>query len=109
VLGLPEVGRFPGYEILFLQSGGTTIELTGCEPTVEPRGQGWNHLALEVADIERAVALLMERGVSLESGPAGFPPEEPQAYSAFFRDPDGNLLELYEPIGARYPQANGHG
>lgn len=104
-LGLVEVGRFPGYEVVFLRVGATTIELTGREPTVEPRGQGWNHLALEVADLERAVAALTARGVRFEGGPEGFPPEAPQARSAFFRDPDGNLLELYEPLGGRFPRS----
>jgi glyoxylase I family protein len=104
VLGLAEVGRFAGHAIAFLQAGGTTIELCGGEPTTEPRGQGWNHLALEVTDLARAVAALEARGVSLQSGPEDFPAGRPQARSAFFRDPDGNLLELYQPVGPRYPQ-----
>lgn len=108
VLGLAEVGRFAGHAIAFLQCGGTTIELVGDEPADEPRGQGWNHLALEVADLDRAIAELARRGVVCHSGPELFPAAEPRARIAFFRDPDGNLLELYQPIGARYPQA-GHG
>lgn len=48
------------------------------------------------------------RGVVFHIAPAGFPPEAPQARSAFFNDPDGNLLELYQPLGGRYPQAD-HG
>lgn len=107
VLGLAEVGRFPGHPIVFLRAGDTMIELCGEERVVTPRGQGWNHLAFEVADLDTAVATLLARGVPLHSPPEAFPPEAPSVRSAFFRDPDGNLLELIEPIGPRYP-GDGH-
>jgi catechol 2,3-dioxygenase-like lactoylglutathione lyase family enzyme len=108
VLGLPEVGRFAGYTIAFLQAGATVIELVGREAPAEPRGQGWNHLALEVHDLDAAVAALEARGVSFHVAPKEFPPDAPRARIAFFRDPDGNLLELYQPLGRRFPQAD-HG
>lgn len=103
VLGMAEVGRFPGHPIAFLAAGGTIIELAGDEAPAGPRGQGWSHLALEVADLEAAVAALEARGVAFHVPPEPFPPEAPRARIAFFRDPDGNLLELYQPIGPRYP------
>lgn len=105
VLGFVEVGRFAGHAIAFLRAGGTVVELVGDEPAAAPRGQGWNHLALEVADLELAMAALAARGVTFHSGPEGFPPDAPRARIAFFRDPDGNLLELYQPLGTRYPEA----
>ncbi len=105
-LGLPEVGRFPGYKIAFLQAGATVIELVGRDAPAEPRGQGWNHLALEVHDLAATVATLEARGVHFHVAPKAFPPDAPQAHIAFFRDPDGNLLELYQPLGPRFPQAN---
>ncbi|HMQ35021.1 MAG TPA: VOC family protein [Chloroflexaceae bacterium] len=103
VLGLEEVGRFEGHPIVFLDAGGTVLELVGGEGAAEPRGQGWNHLALEVADLDAAVAALEAGGVVFHSPPEPFPPEAPRARIAFFRDPDGNLLELYQPLGPRYP------
>lgn len=108
VLGLPEVGRFPGHPIAFLGAGATVIELCGGEEAAAPRGQGWNHLAFEVGDLEAAVAALVARGVALHTPPEPFPLEAPRCRVAFFRDPDGNLLELFEPIGSRYPGAD-HG
>jgi glyoxylase I family protein len=108
VLGLAEVGRFEGYEIAFLQAGEAAIELCGREHVDEPRGQGWNHLAFEVADLNAAMAALAARGVGFLSGPTEFPPAAARARIAFLRDPDGNLLELYQPLGARYPKT-GHG
>ncbi len=105
VLGLEEVGRFEGRPIVFVAAGATAIELVGDKAPDEPRGQGWNHLALEVGDIDAAVAALEARGVVFQGPPADFPPEAPRARIAFFRDPDGNLLELIQPLGARYPGA----
>jgi catechol 2,3-dioxygenase-like lactoylglutathione lyase family enzyme len=104
VLGLPVVGGFPDEPIVFLDAGGTTIELTGGEQPGEPRGQGWNHLALEVADLEAAVGELEARGVHFHIRPMGYPPAAPTVRTAFFRDPDGNELELIQPLGARYPE-----
>lgn len=102
-LGMAEVGRFAGRPIAFLDAGGALIELAGDEAPAGPRGQGWSHLALEVADLEAAVAALEARGVAFHVPPEPFPPEAPRCRIAFFRDPDGNLLELYQPLGARLP------
>jgi lactoylglutathione lyase len=55
---------------------------------------GWNHVAFGVADIDAEVARLKERGVrfTLEPGP-----RKPGGIRvAFFPDPDGNTLELFE-------------
>lgn len=102
-LGLPVVGGFPGRPIVFLDAGGTTIELIGAKAPAPPRGQGWSHFALEVADLEAAVSTLEARGVHFHVPPMSYPPEAPSVRIAFFRDPDGNELELVEPLGSRYP------
>ena len=122
-LGLPVVGGFPEHGILFVAAGGTIVELieegvdgggastgatpggavatTGDEPCHAPdrgRRAGWNHLALAVEDVDAAYAELAARGVALRSVPESFPPEAPAFRIAFVADPDGNPLELIQPM-----------
>jgi catechol 2,3-dioxygenase-like lactoylglutathione lyase family enzyme len=102
-LGLPIRGEFTGYNIIFLGAGDTTIELTEDERTRPGVTGGWDHLALEVEDLDQAYAELTARGVPFHVPPEGFPPESPSMRIAFFTDPDGNVLELMQPLGSRYP------
>lgn len=101
-LGLPVVGGFQGHNIIFLAAGSTTIELEetsdGAHGTV-----GWAHLAFEVDDVAAACADLAARGVTFHIPPQDFPARAPAVRSAFFKDPDGNELELLQPLGSRYP------
>src|SRR5437660_10696518 len=54
---LPVVGGFAGHDILFLDAGGTTIELDGEAAAADgPRRGGWHHLAWEVPDVDAAFA-----------------------------------------------------
>jgi catechol 2,3-dioxygenase-like lactoylglutathione lyase family enzyme len=127
-LGLPVVGGFPGQEILFIAAGTTAIELIGetsddereraaddraDRPAVENRGTsyrarrtGWHHLAWEVDDVDEAYVELLARGVTPHSPPEDFPDDAPTMRIAFLQDPDGNLIELVQPLGLRYPSAN---
>jgi catechol 2,3-dioxygenase-like lactoylglutathione lyase family enzyme len=126
-LGLPAVGGFPGHDIMFIAAGSITIELIGddlapdagapADPATGPiarsaegsslsgraRRQGWHHLAWEVEDVDAAFAELALQGVAIHSPPESFPPEAPSMRIAFLADPDGNLLELVQPLGSRYP------
>jgi catechol 2,3-dioxygenase-like lactoylglutathione lyase family enzyme len=102
-LGLPISGEFPGYNILFLGAGETTIGLTEDERAQPGPTGGWNHLAWEVEDLDRTYADLTARGVSFHVPPEDFPPVNPSMRIAFFTDPDGNVLELLQPLGSRYP------
>jgi glyoxylase I family protein len=103
-LGMPIIGGFQGEPIIFLDAGGVVIELCGDEAAVEPRGQGWSHLAFEVDDLNTAVADLEAHGIAFHIPPMLFPKETPVVRSAFFRDPDGNELELIQLLGGRYPE-----
>jgi len=103
-LELPVVGEFPRHQIIFIGVGSTAIELV--EEGLAPAGgrrSGWDHLAWEVADVDAAYAELSARGVSFHVVPEGFPPEAPTMRIAFFRDPDGNVVELIQPLVDRYP------
>lgn len=111
-LGLRVVGGFAGYHIIFLAAGATTIELIEERQAADQAaGQsaaraedgsargGWDHLALEVDDVDAAYAELAARGVPFTVAPEDFPPEAPALRIAFLCDPDGNLVELLQPLG----------
>ncbi len=119
-LRLPVVGGFPGHEIVFVEAGDTIVELIGedasdratpvapgCPPAGDrARRAGWHHLAWEVDDVDTAFAELLDLGVTPHSPPESFPPDRPTMRIAFVADPDGNLIELVQPLGARYPSTD---
>ena len=91
---IPETPSGP-LELVYLELGGTTIEVM-CYPeaTIPPRGAeqrlGWQCLALEVDDMDRALRTLEEKGVRAAWGPV----KRPDYARAEIRDPDGNPIEL---------------
>jgi catechol 2,3-dioxygenase-like lactoylglutathione lyase family enzyme len=102
-LGLAVVGGFPEQQIVFLDAGGFILEIVGeREPGQESlvgfERRGWQHLAWEVEDVDAAYMDLVGRGVVGHVLPEDFPPEAPGVRIAFLRDPDGNLLELVQPL-----------
>jgi lactoylglutathione lyase len=65
--------------------------------TVPPVGTTSLQLAFRVApqEVDQCAATLMERGVAIVSPPT----DQPFGHrTLFFRDPDGNLLEIYAEI-----------
>jgi glyoxylase I family protein len=103
-LGLPLLGGFPGGTIVFYGAGDTTIEIITAAGEDTPPVLGWHHLAFEVADVDAAYAELSAKGIAFHVEPKFAPADAPQARLAFFKDPDGNELELFQPIGGKYPQ-----
>lgn len=105
VLGCPIVGRIPGHNIVFVDCGSTAIEIVeNTERAASSGVGGWTHLALQVDDIDAVYAELSTAGVAFHLPPTSFPEDAPWFRIAFFRDPDGNELELFQPFGGRYPQ-----
>jgi len=103
-LGLPVLGGFPEQQIVFLDAGTTAIELAEENVVDAPVGaRGWTHIALEVADVDAAYAALAARGVPFSAPPEDFPRAAPAMRIAFCTDPDGNVIELLQPLGSRYP------
>lgn len=104
-LGLPLAGGFAGHDIVFIGIGETAIELiqgSGARPRTAETG--WAHLALEVPDVVAAHDALTAQGIAFHVAPMDFPPEAPAVRIAFFRDPDGNEIELVQRRGERrYP------
>lgn len=103
-LGLAEVGAFDGTNIVFLQAGDTMIELIQGDP--EATSGGFAHFAFQVDDVTEMAADLERSGISFHVPPRALvnPAGETFAWIAFFRDPEGNELELFQPVGDRYPQ-----
>ena len=93
ILGFPIVGNIPGKEVIFIDIGGTTIELVaGPEPQKwEHPGAGFMHLAFEVQDVDAVYSELADKGVEFFVQPTSVG----DIRLAFFRDPDGNELELF--------------
>jgi lactoylglutathione lyase len=96
-LGFPVTMRWDEDRIIFIDMGSTRIELLGRDtltgdPHALGKGVGLNHIALLVADVDRAFQELRELGVDIASGPSDFR----TVRIAFFRDPDGNVLELWQ-------------
>ena len=90
-LGLPVVFETPG-ECAFLRLGGGPL-LALCTGRDTPDASGGHVLiAIDVPDLVAACRALVERGVEFERTE-----DVPGGRAAFFRDPDGNRLELHQP------------
>lgn len=113
-LGFEERGRLnfeSAYNVyLGLPGGGDTLELTVNVGRTEPYdlGDGYNHVAVTVEDIDATLASLAEIGVTPEKPPyrPGGRDELPRI--AFVSDPDGYRIELID--GGRFdtPQDGPH-
>ena len=97
---VPQTPQGP-LDLVYLELGGTTLEVM-CFPEAKSRiperaaelRQGWQCLALEVEDMERALAALKAEGVEPHWGPM----KRPDYARAEIRDPDGNPIELRQWI-----------
>lgn len=106
-LGLEEVPRPPSFTFAgaWFRFGGTELHLLAQADTTggagHEAGEGaarglTSHLAFEVDDLELALARLAEHGVELAGGPM---PRGDGYTQAFFLDPDGYVLELFQWTG----------
>lgn len=83
-------------DLVYLELGGTTIEVMCYREarSIPARSTeqrlGWQCLALEVEDMDAALAALNARGVATAWGPV----KRPDYARAEIRDPDGNPIEL---------------
>ncbi len=82
-------------DYVMLQAGSTTLELMPQEAMgVAP---GFHHLSFRVPDVDAAANTLRDRGVTLEKEPFDAPGG---LRLAFFRGPDGVLLQLLQRLPA---------
>ena len=103
-LGLKIVGGFPGRNVVFISTGDTTIELIERDEPLAPIRQGMVHFAFQVENTDATFKELSGLGVPFHREPYDFPEDAPSIRIAFFRDPDGNELELLQPLAGKYPQ-----
>lgn len=98
IIGLNVVRRFPagpGTEIAFLGEGETQIELIcreGSGKTDAGKDISWG---FEVDSLEKSLALMNDKGISVEGGPI-----QPNPHVKFFfiKDPNGMKIQLVENI-----------
>lgn len=91
-LGFPIVGGIPNSEIVFIDIGGTTIELMSGKPNeAEGNSCGLIHLAFEVGDVDATYTQLVAKGVQFHVTPRSVG----DIRLAFFHGPDGVELELF--------------
>jgi glyoxylase I family protein len=93
---IPATAQGP-LDLVYLQLGGTTLEVmsypeagNGIPPRVVEQRLGWQCLALEVEDMDAALAHLKASGIEPSWGPV----RRPEYARAEIRDPDGNPIEL---------------
>lgn len=80
--------EIPGLQMNISQFDGSV------SPNQNGERQGWRHLALQVDNVDRNYQQLQAKGVQFLGKPFTYNP--PGYRVAFFRDPEGNILELYQ-------------
>jgi catechol 2,3-dioxygenase-like lactoylglutathione lyase family enzyme len=80
-----------GSTVLSIHQAGNGVELVAKRPTIGAADICWRW----AGSIETAQALLAKHGIEVIEGPAPrHTANRLSSYSVYFRDPDGNLLEL---------------
>ena len=94
----------PALELIQYQPAGVKVDLQIPNP-------GTSHIAFGVADIDAAVAHLRARGVAVVADPVHLEPNPDTGARggtiAYFSDPDGISLELYQAPTPPGPPAGG--
>ncbi|MDW5592873.1 VOC family protein [Conexibacter stalactiti] len=107
LLGFEQRGRLTfesAYNVyLGLPGGGDTLELTVNVGRTEPYdlGDGYNHLALTVDDLDALLAKLAAAGIKPEKPPYAPGGREEIGRICFVADPDGYRIELID--GGAFP------
>lgn len=96
-LGLPIAKTWTEPNIVFLAAGTTLIELIDKSDSElsDARPAGFDHFAFHVDSVDEVFAEVVAAGLTIVDEPRDFK----DVRIAFFRDPDGNLLELVEEKG----------
>ncbi len=84
----------PLTEIAYLELGDTVLELMRVKGAAAPPADAWftgyRMMALEVEDMDRAIAYLAGKGVAVTWGPVSLGPSK----RAEIKDSEGNSIEL---------------
>jgi lactoylglutathione lyase len=86
-----------------LPGDGDTLELTVNHDRTEPYdlGEGYNHLAITVDDLDELLAELATKGIEPEKAPYAPGGREDVGRICFVADPDGYRIELID--GGEFP------
>ncbi len=95
-LGFPITKRWDDIPIIFIDIGSTTIELIGKDrgPVAGSPPGAFEHLALHVEDVDAAYAELVSKNITVTIEPKNFK----DIRICFFKDSDGNLIELVQEL-----------
>jgi lactoylglutathione lyase len=113
-LGFEERGRLnfdSAYNVYFgLPGDADRLELTVNVGREEPYalGEGYNHFAMTVEDLDGLLGTLSRIGVHPERAPYHPGDRDDLPRIAFVADPDGYRIELIEGSGFRTPQDGSH-
>lgn len=94
-------GRFTNTFLGYVgEDEGTNIEMTYNWDQQEPydMGNAWGHFALKVSDVYATATYLKAEGVEFIREPG--PMNAGTRIIAFFKDPNGYLIELNSPVNA---------
>ena len=92
-------GRFTNTFVGYVgEDEGTNIEMTYNWDQEEPydMGDAWGHLALKVSDVYETAEYLKSEGVEFTREPG--PMNAGTRVIAFFKDPNGYVIELNSPV-----------
>ncbi|SRR6056297_635768 len=84
----------PGMRLVFMDAGGTTIELVYKEGNIELPGGPVSHIAFDVKNLDCEIRLLKEKGIRL----LGDPVTVGESRIVFFKGPNGERIEFAEQI-----------
>ena len=89
-----QIDKPPMKEVIFLELHDTTIELVSVQNpsprSSDPWQIGYRMFALEVEDMDEAIAYLKSKGVEISMGPVNLG----KSKRAEIKDPDGLCIEL---------------
>lgn len=114
LLGFEQRGRLTfetAYNVyLGLPGDGDTLELTVNVGRTEPYdlGDGYNHIAITVEDLDALLAKLAAAGIEPEKAPYAPGGREEIGRICFVADPDGYRIELIDGGAFRTPQDPPH-
>jgi len=94
-------GRFTNTFVGYVgEDEGTNIEMTYNWDQEEPydMGDAWGHIALKVSDVYETAEYLKSEGVEFVREPG--PMNAGTRIIAFFKDPNGYVIELNSPVNA---------
>ncbi len=102
VFGMRRIRKFDGFGMTFIQLdlSGVRLTITSREPLATGRFNAVDHFALQVPDLQAAIADLRAKGVTLLTEPAKLDMGTRTIDLVFVQGPDGVAIEIIAPTTA---------